>query len=158
MYSGGGHCYLLLANTEDTLHKLEDWKKELKLWFLKHFQNELFVACGYVKCSANSLRNIPEGSYSEMFRGVGEKLSAEKMHRYEADEIIWLNSQKADDYTKECKVCKHVGKVSEDGLCPLCSKIQKLSNNVLYSDFFSVVLEGEADGLPLPRGIFTSCR
>lgn len=152
LHSGGGHCYLLLANTEDTLHKLEDWKKELKLWFLKHFQNELFVACGYVKCSANSLRNIPEGSYSEMFRGVGEKLSAEKMHRYEADEIIWLNSQKADDYTKECKVCKHVGKVSEDGLCPLCSKIQKLSNNVLYSDFFSVVLEGEADGLPLPGG------
>ena len=89
-----------------------------------------------------------------MFRGVGEKLSAEKMHRYEADEIIWLNSQKADDYTKECKVCKHVGKVSEDGLCPLCSKIQKLSNNVLYSDFFSVVLEGEADGLPLPGDIY----
>lgn len=94
MYSGGGHCYLLLANTEDTLHKLEDWKKELKLWFLKHFQNELFVACGYVKCSANSLRNIPEGSYSEMFRGVGEKLSAEKMLDMKRTKLFGLNSQR----------------------------------------------------------------
>ena len=94
----------------------------------------------------------PEGSYSEMFRKVSEGLSAEKMHRYDADEIIWLNNQKADDYTRECKVCKHIGKVDENGLCSLCNKIQKLSNDVLYSDFFSVVLEGEADGLPLPGG------
>ncbi len=152
LYSGGGHCYLLLTNTEETVHKLEKWKKEQKSWFLKYFQNELFVACSYAPCSANSLRNIPEGSYSEMFRKVSEGLSAEKMHRYDADEIIWLNNQKADDYTRECKVCKHIGKVDENGLCSLCNKIQKLSNDVLYSDFFSVVLEGEADGLPLPGG------
>ena len=152
LYVGGGHCYLLLANTEETVHKLENWKRKIKHWFLTYFKSELYVACGYVTCSANSLRNIPEGSYSDMFRRVSEKLSSEKMHRYEADEIIWLNNQTVDDYTRECKVCKHIGEVNKDGLCPLCSKIQKLSNNVLYSNFFSVVLEGGEDGLPLPGG------
>lgn len=152
LYSGGGHCYLLLANTEETVQKLENWKKKIKYWFLEHFQNELFIACAYIPCSANSLRNIPEGSYSEMFRGVSEQLSRSKIHRYDAKEIIWLNNRVAEDYTRECKVCKQIGHVNEQGICPLCSKIQKLSNDVLYSDFFSVVLEEEGNGLPLPGG------
>lgn len=37
LYSGGGHCYLLLANTEDTLHKLKDWKKRVKVMVPKAF-------------------------------------------------------------------------------------------------------------------------
>ena len=38
--------------------------------------------------------------------------------------------------------------------CPLCSKIHEIIHNVLYSDFFSVELEGEADGLPLQGDIY----
>lgn len=152
LYSGGGHCYLLLANTMGTIQKIESWKKKIKKWLLDHFQNELFVACGYTVCSANTLRNVPEGSYSQMFRSVSEALSKEKIHRYTAEDIILLNNRVADDYTRECKVCKQIGHVNDLGLCPLCTKIQKLSNDVLYGKFFSIVLEGEGEGLPLPGG------
>ena len=153
IYSGGGHCYLLLPNTDICRKKIDDFKAELKQWFLKHFQTDLYVACGYAECNANVLRNIPDGSYSELYRKLGKKLSIEKQQRYSASEIIALNNRKVDDYTRECKVCRAIGKVDEEGVCPLCRKLENLSREVLYSDFFSVVLEDErVDGLPLPGG------
>ena len=45
---------------------------------------------------------------------------------------------------------KRIGQVDEKGVCPLCRKIEALSGNVLYDTFFSIVLEGEQEGLPLP--------
>lgn len=152
MYSGGGHCYLLLPNTKKAIEKIEAWQEKMKAWFLQYFQTELFVACGYAACSANTLRNVPDGSYSELFRTMSERISKQKLHRYHADEIVWLNHRKSEDYTRECKVCKRIGHVDENGLCRLCDQIKKLSNNVLHSDFFSIVLEDEKEGLPLPGG------
>lgn len=56
IYSGGGHCYLLLPNTENTVKTLLKFKQEMNTWFLKYFQTELFIAFGYVawqrKCTA----------------------------------------------------------------------------------------------------------
>ena len=46
IYSGGGHCYLLLANTQKTREVLNTFQKELQSWFLKYFRTELFVAFG----------------------------------------------------------------------------------------------------------------
>lgn len=152
IYSGGGHCYLLLANTSSTAKKITMWQQKIKQWLLEQFQIELYVACGYVECSANDLRNVPEGSYSELFHKLSEQISHEKLHRYNAEEIISLNHRKADDYTRECKVCKRIGKVDEEGQCTLCSTIQNFSKNVLEGKFFSVVLQEEGKGLPLPGG------
>lgn len=153
IYSGGGHCYLLLPNTKTCRKKIDDFKLELKRWFLKYFQTDLYVACGYTECNANALRNMPDGSYSELYRKLGKKLSIEKQQRYSAAEIITLNNRKIDDYTRECKVCRAIGKVDEEGVCPLCRKLENLSKEVLYSEFFSIVLEHEKeDGLPLPGG------
>ena len=154
IYSGGGHCYLLLPNTENVKTKAKEFQQELKKWFLKYFQTELFVACGYAVCTANALRNIPDGSYGELFRTVGKRISEEKQHRYTAEDIIWLNNRKTDDYSRECKVCKKIGHVDADNVCPLCRKIERFSANVLYSDFFTVELEGGEEGLPLPGGCY----
>lgn len=152
IYSGGGHCYLLLPATNDAEEKIALFQQKMKEWFLKYFQSELFVACGYVECTANALRNIPDGSYGEMFHKASEMLSREKQHRYSAGEILWLNHREADDYTRECKVCKRIGHVDDEGVCPLCRRFEALSKEVLYSDFFTVLLEDAGEGLPLPGG------
>ena len=44
IYSGGGHCYLLLANTQKTREVLNTLQKELQSWFLKYFRTRTF--CG----------------------------------------------------------------------------------------------------------------
>ena len=150
IYSGGGHCYLLLPNTENTVKTLLKFKQEMNTWFLKYFQTELFIAFGYVACSANALRNVPEGSYANLFHKMSEMLSRNKMQRYSAEELISLNTRKISDYSRECKVCRNIGQTDEEGVCAFCRKMETLSKNVLYSPFFSVVSKEEKDGLPLP--------
>ena len=153
IYSGGGHCYLILPNTIQARKKLEELKEELKKWFLKHFQTELYIACAYTACNANALRNIPDGSYEAIFIELGKKLSLEKQQRYSAKDILWLNHSKLDDYSRECKVCRKTGQVDEEGVCQLCRKFERLSQNVLYDKFFSIILKNDKeDGLPLPGG------
>lgn len=157
LYSGGGHCYLILANTQKTLCLLQEFQSELKGWMLQKFQTDLFFAFGYVKCTGNAFRNVPEGSYTNLFQKMSMMISDQKQHRYNAKEIIELNHRKAEDYSRECKVCKKIGSVDDEGVCPLCRKIEKLSKNVLYTDFFSVVLENtdaEKEGMPLPGGYY----
>lgn len=156
LYSGGGHCYLLLANTKKTVDRINEFQKELKEWILEQFQIELYVAFGYVACTGNAFRNIPEGSYGQLFREMSKMLSEQKQHRYCAQDIIKLNHKKLRDYSRECRVCKRIGRVDDEGVCPLCRKIESLSKNVLYSEFFSVVLGNseEKEGMPLPGGCY----
>ena len=153
IYSGGGHCYILLPNTEKTIAHIQDFQQEMKQWFLENYQTELYVATGYAACTANALRNMPDGSYSEIYRKLSMMISKQKQHRYEAADILWLNGRKMDDYTRECKVCKNIGHVNKEGVCPTCQKISDLSKNILYDKFFGVVKdETQEKGLPLLGG------
>lgn len=150
LYCGGGHCYMLLPNTENVTKIIEDYLENLKKWFLKHYKTSLYVAGGYVPCSADSLRNVPEGSYTELFQKLGSEISKNKGHRYNAEDIIGLNNLHEKDYSRECKVCKSIGHVDEEGVCELCRKIEKFSQNVLYAKFFTVLKADEKQDLPLP--------
>lgn len=150
IYSGGGHCYLLLPNTPGTKKAVDDYLREINRWFTKYFANALYIAGACVPCSSENLRNIPAGSYSDIYREMGRLISEKKMHRYTADEIRRLNDSQISDYTRECKVCRMIGETDENGVCPICSKMEKLSKNVLHSDFFTVLAEGAGEGLPLP--------
>lgn len=154
IYSGGGHCYILMPNTQKAKDIVEAYMKKLNHWLRKNFQISLYVAWGYTACSANSLKNKPEGSYSEIFRKVSEMISGKKSHRYTAEDILELNGKQHEDYTRECKVCKNIAKVNQDGICPVCKAIEKFSGNILYDQFFTVTLEKLEDALPLPGGYF----
>lgn len=152
IYSGGGHCYLLIPNVQKSKYIFEAFIKETNSWFLKHFGIQLFVAGSSSECSSDMLKNIPEGSYSQLFRNVSRRLSAMKNSRYSPEQIIELNEKTFDDYSSECKVCRHVGHVNKDGVCEICAALEEFSGNVLYADYFTV-LKGEKSGmLPLPGG------
>ncbi|MCM1047130.1 MAG: type III-A CRISPR-associated protein Cas10/Csm1 [Clostridiales bacterium] len=154
IYSGGGHCYLLLANTEKTILIVEQYMKELNQWLLDTFYISLYVAWGYAACSANMLKNNPQGSYEQIFKTLGEKLSGQKSHRYSAKDIKMLNAGTQGDYTRECVVCKRIAKVNENGLCPICSAIEGFSRNILNDSFFTVTLQESENALPLPGGYY----
>lgn len=153
LYTGGGHCYLLLPNTREAIKRLHGFQNRMKQWFLDYYKTDLFVAFGYAQCDANALKNEPEGSYADIFHTISRMLSEEKMHRYSSEDIIRLNRRKAEDYSRECKVCKTIGEVDEEGVCFLCRQIETFSKHVLYSEFFSVIQKGGiTEGLPLPGG------
>ena len=79
LYSGGGHCYLLLPNTEETVAQLQRINKLFNHWLFERFGILLYIAHGYASCSANDLMNKPqEGNpYRRIFRTVSDKSSGQ---------------------------------------------------------------------------------
>lgn len=151
IYSGGGHCYLLLPNTADVCEILESQEREVNRWFMDTFGISLYVAGGYAPCSAKTLRNEPRGSYSELYRTASKMISGKKAHRYSAEEILRLNgiSHRGD---RECEICHGMEQIDDEKRCPICAALEKMSSAILYQDFFTVVREREEGALPLPGG------
>ena len=47
IYTGGGHAYILLANTKAVEEKLQTFRKNINQWFLKQFGTELYLAMAW---------------------------------------------------------------------------------------------------------------
>ncbi len=152
IYTGGGHCYMILPNTDKTKEILAQNEKDINLWLKGKFDTTLYIAGGECECSANELKNNPEGSYSELYRVVSNQISDKKLKRYNADDIIRFNSKTADNYERECIVCKRIGKVSDKGECGYCRSIKAMSKHILYSDFFAVMRKKMEDCIEFPKG------
>lgn len=150
LYSGGGHCYILLPNSVEVSDKLDEYNKKLNNWLIDTFDISLFVGHGYASCDADALRNVPEGSYSELFRKVSRSISLHKSNRYSAEQVLHINKRKNEDYTRECNVCHRLGKVNEEKECSICSSIIDFSNSILSNKYF-VVCDDDT-GVPLPGG------
>ena len=151
IYSGGGHCYMFLPNTEEIIKKLDDYNLKVYDWLIDKFDISLFIGHGYSPCSINSLKNIPDGSYSEIFRRTSRMISDHKANRYKAEQIIAINNRDHDDYTRECKVCKRLDKLNSENECSICSAIKDFSKHIQKDDYF-VVSKDQSQGLPLPGG------
>ncbi len=150
IYSGGGHCYILLPNTQKAKRFLEEYLADLGQWFLQTFQISLCIAGGYAECSSNMFKNVPSGSYDQIFTIISEQIQKKKNHRYSASDIRRLNGWEYGDYTRECKVCKKIAKVNEDGVCPTCHAIEQFSKYILFGDYFTVSYKKSEGALLLP--------
>ena len=153
IYAGGGHCYLLLPNTKEVKDKTLQWQKENNRWFMKHFDTDLYMAAGSVECSAMELQNEPAGSYSKLFRTISEKISAQKAHRYNAEDLKNLN-HKIHHGDRECRICRRMEMLDENRRCRICAALEASSGNVLYSSYFVVSEVSNGRDLPLPGGCY----
>ena len=140
---------MLLANTDDTRDILEHYEKSLNHWMMEHFDTALYVACGYAKANANALRNMPNGSYSDLYLTISKMISEKKSNRYNADIIRNLNSRKHEG-ERECKVCRRIARLTDDK-CQVCLALEKMSGSILYENYFTVMSEPDKDALPLPE-------
>lgn len=161
LYLGGGHAYFILPNIKKVQDQLEQYEAEWNRWFLDVYQTELFVAGAFQVCSANKLKNNPDGSYSELFQKLSRKLSEKKGCRYTAQQIIQLNSQNKVDGERECKSCHRVGKLYENKekgeyKCEICTSIEKMSPKVVKENMVFALnkVENKLECLPMPFGRF----
>lgn len=132
LYSGGGHCYLLLPNTEETVAQLQRMNKLFNHWLFERFGILLYIAHGYAPCSANDLMNKPqEGNpYRRIFRTVSDKIAYHKLHRYDAETLLAMNNQKQASGSRECKVCGRTDHLTKDGVCQWCSTFELMSEKI----------------------------
>lgn len=152
LYTGGGHAYLILPNTLDVKKELDTFERRINKWFIDTFNISLYIAGGCGECSANSLRNYPKGSYSEIFKNISSDISLKKMRRYNSEQIIEMISQKTTQKERECKVCKRTDMLTENDKCEICENLQLISNEILKDEFFVIVNEKVNNSLPLPLG------
>ena len=155
LYSGGGHCYILLPNTESVKAALSAWNQRFNAWLSGEFGVSLFLAHGWTECSGNDLTNTPaeDAPYKAMFRRVSAAVSLHKMHRYSADDLRRLN-RPTPASGRECKVCGRTDDLI-DGRCPWCRLFAALSEKIQTKDVYFVGTGEDAEhdfALPTPDG------
>lgn len=150
IYSGGGHCYLLLPGRDSVRETAAGYLKEINDWLLEWFQTDLYIGCGFCPCSLQELKDEPGGSYSQIFMETGRQISEKKMRRYSAEQIRLLNRQEQADGLRECSICKRLGALDKDGHCRMCGSLINFSKNILSQEYYGVAEENREDGVPLP--------
>ncbi len=161
IYCGGGHCYMLLPNTNSVKDKIQTFEREMNQWFLRKYDISIFLASGYEEVCANTLQNEPRNSYKEMFRSVSAKISKKKMQRYQPNDIRYLNQRMHPIGKYECHVCKRITDkntmLQNDttvSICEMCSRLEQLGKKIIQdgADFFCVLSESDSndEGVPLP--------
>ena len=140
IYSGGGHCYILLPNTEDVRQTCDSFGGKFNQWLTEHFGISLYMAFDWQECSANDLTNTPTDGeayektpYSDVFIKLSRKLSQKKMRRYTAEEIMLLNRHKGDS-ERECKICGRSDNLTNGENCRMCQRFIDLGNLITKSD------------------------
>ena len=153
LYSGGGHCYLLLANTDFTKAQLTRVNEIFNQWLLDSFGTRLFLTHGWTECSGNDLINQPaeELPYKAMFRRVSSAVAKHKLRRYSPGQIMALNRRREQDDGRECSVCGRSDQMTEQQLCTWCSLFVTLSAKIQRQSVFYVSPEpGAAYDFSLP--------
>lgn len=153
LYSGGGHCYLLLPNTKETIRQAERVHQRFNEWMFDQFGILLYIAHGYAPCSANDLMNQPseKNPYRRIFRYVSGQIAYQKLHRYDADTLIRMNQQAAHSGSRECKVCGRTDHLTKDGICRWCAAFERMSEKIRTQLVYYISRQpsDEAD-FPLP--------
>ncbi|MBQ6568970.1 MAG: type III-A CRISPR-associated protein Cas10/Csm1, partial [Clostridia bacterium] len=130
IYSGGGHCYILLPNissVKDTVKKTAD---AYNAWLMRQYGSDLYIAAGYAEATANDLMNKPESSQdkaplNELFITLSRTISQKKLHRYSAEDIRFLNSD-SGGAERECVNCGRSSVVlDKNSICEQCASFVK---------------------------------
>lgn len=144
LYSGGGHAYMILPNTEKVKNIIRNSVQEMNKWFINNFGTDLFIAYGCHICKPNDFKNVPKGNYYSLFAKADEAVERNKKHRYTVTDIISMNTPcKNRDNARECKVCHNSDTDLQNGLCRHCYNFKNFSNSIIEDNFFVVVSKCE---------------
>ncbi|GHV15069.1 type III-A CRISPR-associated protein Cas10/Csm1 [Fibrobacterales bacterium] len=146
IYSGGGHSYFLLPNTENAKNKFCDCIKQANDYLLETFDIDLFLGSGVVECSGEDLQT----NYSEIISKLTEVLEKSKNTRFNAEILKTLNKSKNTRFNAEIlktlnnreqtqneKECPHCGSIDD---CENCSNFAEISKELVKEEnkFFTV--------------------
>lgn len=141
IYSGGGHCYILLPNTKKALAVCENTDKAIREWLIDHYNVSLYFASGVYPCSANDLMNVPADKtpYKDIFVNLSRVISERKTRRYTPDEIRRLNSVDNAGGLRECSVCGRSNNLGPSGFCENCGRFVDMGSELLKQNVVMLI-------------------
>ena len=136
IYTGGGHAYLLVPNTEEVKQKIDLALANYNRRLAEKFGTRLFVAHGIKECSDNELMSKTEDpeAYANIFRSVSAQIAQKKLHRYSPQELRLLNSNnQTDKEGRECSICGVSGNLVEQDevICSTCAAFADISTMLI---------------------------
>ncbi|UUX33726.1 type III-A CRISPR-associated protein Cas10/Csm1 [Fundicoccus culcitae] len=150
LYTGGGHAYLILPNTENARNQLNEIEQSFNQFFLTNFGTKLFVAIGNTPFAAKEVMQnskIKEeqvtaaAEYRAIFQSVGQEISQKKLQRYTPEVIQQLN-QYGKRAGRECSVCHTIHNLRDnhdnDTKCEVCYGLENFSKVIQNEDYFVV--------------------
>ncbi len=147
LYTGGGHVYMLIANTSKNKGILSNFETKIKNWFLDKFKTDLFLAFASCDCSGNDLMIFDDDR--NIWNKVSHRLSVKKLNRYSAKEILQLNSTKIN-HDRECKECLRSDSDIVDGYCGVCNELISFSSKFQAMDNHQFLCVSHEGDLTLP--------
>ena len=154
IYSGGGHCYLLLPNTREAREGAQAVNDRMNDWLIDQFGSRLYMAHGMTACSANELTNTPAEAapYKAVFGRLSSEVSRCKLRRYGPAQLRRLNAESAGLDGRECTVCGSTDVLREDR-CHWCARFEDMSIRIQDEARVAYYVTDDASGhwdLPLP--------
>jgi len=146
LYTGGGHFYMLLPNTEKAKELLYQAKTRVNKWFLKKFGISLYLAIASIECSPSELIDKNrQGFVSELFNNLSIQLSRDKLKRYPEDQLGLILEKngiygRSTNKLRECASCRISGvelqEVTDDdgnteNICEMCRNFRLAGKNLL---------------------------
>lgn len=147
IYTGGGHAYLLLPNTEEAKEQLGLFEKKINEWLVANYGTGLYLAVASVACSGNDLMNKSDlinksasgAPYKAIYQELSRLLSLKKLQRYDAKTISDLNRFSGQASSRECKICGAVSRLEQDeDICGICGAFTKIAENIIKEDVLIV--------------------
>lgn len=169
IYCSGGHFYLLTDNTEKTKKIVRNAEITLNRQLTSLFSGTLYLALGMVEVCANDLMEpAGNGTRTNIFRAVSEKVSLSKQHRYDETTLSELFDEhsafnEVSKGNRECAIChsseRHLSSYaanhSEDDVevCDTCNGLYLLGKSLIDEGktLFAVLEDSPMKGsIPLP--------
>lgn len=158
LYTGGGHFYMLLPNTDRVKTILDSFQIKLQDWFLRHYGNRLYMAFARTECCAYNFMNWnaeepQSGKTREIFLQVSQALKANKLQRYSENQLEKMFDPQSEynklaDAERECAICHnsitaeklHPYGEETDGeeACEDCNGLYFLGQDALQYPYFAV--------------------
>jgi CRISPR-associated protein Csm1 len=139
LYSGGGHSYLLLPNTDKVNSVLAELSQKVNNWLFDKFSTELYLAYAQVDCSSDDLMNS-----KTIFKELTKRLSKSKLQRYteeQLERIFELDKNSGDE--RECEICKKSGILDSENTCEFCNSLISLGGYLVKDNDFIIVVSDE---------------
>lgn len=145
IYSGGGHCYMLLPNTAPVKEKLDEAISSLNARLFKEFKTLLFMASACTECSAKELKgNEASGAsgLSQVFARLSVTVASHKLKRYGPEEIRALNQAGQELKERECISCGAVDALTDsENRCKTCRDLIDISPDLMVEGSCFVISE-----------------
>jgi CRISPR-associated protein Csm1 len=146
IYSGGGHAYAILPNTQKAKEILDDFEKEFNQFLINTFGTQLYVAFAVEPFAASDVMlgygdtNFSELSkrYQNIYHELSKQISQKKLHRYSFQDIKYLNSIQTSSQ-RECKICHSTTNIKNgEEICNICKGLNDFSSAVQHNNFFTI--------------------